>query len=283
MAGEARTEKASAGFAELFAGESPYPLGGGEKIRVLDEPARFGAIHEGFAVEFSQRGCEYALIGYMDGKELKRFAQGLRLPGERVPAKPSDGEDFAAIWPEDTYEHAEEACASAAHEADSWRADPERTALKFGAVVLGWDDPVLAESEEKYNQDYAYELRPAPSSRAGVIVFPVLIDQGWCWAIGSVSQLPEHQPEHHGSMSVQDRDVYMRFDTGGATSAVFEVGYGGQTSRHIWYAGDDEAVEFRLDFEPRGTGHFLVLLRDENDVVFSAFGSPLPEGSFAAG
>ncbi|MEA2517646.1 MAG: hypothetical protein QOG16_1484 [Actinomycetota bacterium] len=66
------------------------------------------------------------------------------------------------------------------------------------------------------------------------------------------------------------------------TSAIFEVGYTGQTTRYVWEGGSTGAA-FTLDFEPSGTGHFLVLLRDPNGEVFSAFGSALPEGNFAAG
>lgn len=279
-------KKIDAGFVDLVASGFRFPPprdiepASESDLVVLGEPAEFD--EENGAIEFGFDGCAYALVGAGVGREeLVPFAEGLRPKAEGEGEQQSD-ENFAAIWPEDTYERASEACTSAAHKADSWRRDPERTALRFGALVLGWDEPVLTESEEKYNQRYVYELRPQSSSRAGVIVFPVLIDEGWCWSIGSVSRLPKDQPEDDGSMSVRGRDVSMGFDLQGASSATFEVGYGGQITRYEW-TGGDTGVEFTLDFEPRGTGHFLVLLRDENGEVFSAFGSPLPTGDFAAG
>jgi hypothetical protein len=270
------------GYYDLVSQFRPFAQSNKREIRVLGGKATLGDIHEGFSVEFKHDGCTFFLIAYVfDRSELERFAEGLRLK-KRSDGSGAPGDD-ATIWPEDTSEHSAEACTSAAHKTDTWRADPESTVLEFGALVLGWDEPVLTKLEEKGNQGSAYELRPEPSSRAGVIVSAVLIDQGWCWGIGSVSRLPQDQPQEDGSMSVRERDVYMGFDKGEATTALFQVGYGGQKTSHVWRAGDAEAVEFRLDFEPRGTGHFLVLLRDENGEVFSAFGSPLPEGDFAAG
>ena len=274
------TEKAAAGFAELFAGESPYPLERGEEIRVLDEAARFGPIHEGFSVEFTQHGCDYALLGFgIPGEELRRFAKGLRLPGTYLPAEPSDAEGFAAIWPEDSEERAGEECTSIQHVDGHWRSDGIRTAERFATEVLGWETAQAMQSKPERGLSVYVGNGPISIDTPMVIVHVNELFGG-CWSVVSVA--PDEEPEDDGSMTVRGRDVRMGFDLGDAASAIFEVGYAGQTTRYVW-EGDNSAVSFTLDFEPRGTGHFLVLLVDGNGDVFSAFGSPLPEGDFSAG
>lgn len=108
-----------------------------------------------------------------------------------------------------------------------------------------------------------------------------------CWFVTGVQRMPEEEARYQeydgASLGVQGRDVSMYFaDFEDAVTATLEVGYGGESTQHVWSKGD-EFAEFRLEFGPNDTGHFLVLLRDENGEVFSAFGSPLPAGNFAAG
>lgn len=278
-------EKAEGGFADLFVGTSPYAISNGQEIRVLDEPAVLGEIHEGYAVEFTQHDCDYTLVAYgIRLDELRYVAEGLRLPGEYVSperGEKTDPEHFGAVWPEDTYRQAKEACDAGSDAEAVRRADPESIASAFGIQVLGWQEPLVVGAEEPYSKEGVYELRRSANSRPAVLIFPIEVVPD-CWSIGSVARMPDEESEHHGSMSVHGREVQMGFELPGASSAIFEVGYGGNKTTHAWQGGQG-GVEFQLDFEPRGKGHFLVLLMDADGKIFSAFGSALPAGDFAAG
>lgn len=73
---------ARAGFADLVVGESPLAQTDAQPIHVLGRPATLGVIHEGFSVEFTFRGCDYALLAYgITRVELERLAMGLVLRG----------------------------------------------------------------------------------------------------------------------------------------------------------------------------------------------------------
>lgn len=267
------------GYYDLVIG-APFAQSNKSDIRVLGRRATSGDIHEGFSVEFNHDGCNYSLIAHVfDRSDLERFAEGLRFKerGEDPPSRQS----FGAIWPEDSEERAGEECTSVQHVDGHWRSDAIRTAERFATDVLGWEEALATQSKREGGFSVYVGNGPISSDTPTVVVY---VDElfGGCWSVISVSRLPEEQPKHDGSMLVRGRDVQMGFDLGDAVSATFEVGYGGQKTTYTWEGGQT-GVEFRLDFEPRGTGHFLVLLRDENGEVFSAFGSPLPEGDFAAG
>ncbi|MGH2756877.1 MAG: hypothetical protein ACRDI3_03725 [Actinomycetota bacterium] len=278
-------EKADGGFADLIAGESPYPLFEGQKIRVLDEAARFGPIHEGYSVEFTQHGCNYILLGYgIRGDELRRFAEELRLPGTYVPAEPADDDYFGALWPEDTAEEAKDACAKQAGD-PNLRGNPMATAIGFAKEVLDW---TLAEliTRETGHGGQSIEIRRSradnPREPDGTALL-VLVSEVFpdCWSVFSVSRLSDDRPANL-SISVRGPDVEIGFDDLGADSIYFEIGHGYYTN-----SSDPEPPDGRITAllnYPRGdTGHYLLLFKDENEEVFSAAGGPLPAGDFSAG
>jgi hypothetical protein len=275
------SENATRGFIDLIAGTPPYLQGNRSVIEVLGRRASVGDIHEGYSVEFTHGECDFVLLAYgIDRPVLSDFAQGLRLVQEPGPDETNseiDPEWFGAIWPEESYEAAEQGCALE-NPADSWRADPVSTRLNFAVQVLGWEEPVHGKGDE---------VRRDGSAESPVVIVSVVEFSPECWIVTSVSRTAEEaarHPENEGAMlSIQGRKVQMYFgDMRDAVSAILEVGYGGEKTQHVWKRGDDVA-EFTLDFEPQGRGHYLVMLRDENGEVFSAFGSAIPEGNFAAG
>jgi hypothetical protein len=294
-AGDPGFEKMAGGFLDVIARLATFePEPGGESLRVLGyEASLIGPnANGGYSVRFGYKDCVYTLGGNAERSTIKRFAEGLRLSDD-PQASESDEENFAAIWPEDNYADAKEACAAAA-QVDvgggvvSIRTDAESVALEFGFEVLGWEEPGVAVSDINFNyKGRVLELRRdsfhgghGPRGPA-VLVFADEVFPG-CWSVGSVSRMPEEQPEQDGSMTVRGREVSMGFaDFEDAVTAELEIGYSGETTRHVWKG--EEIAEFQLDFDPHGTGHFLVLLLNSDGDVFSAFGSPLPEGDFAAG
>ena len=62
----------------------------------------------------------------------------------------------------------------------------------------------------------------------------------------------------------------------------FEIGHGSYVS-----TSDPEPPDGRitalLSYPLDGTGHFLLLFKDADGIVFSAAGGPLPAGDFVAG
>lgn len=289
--GDGGFEKMGTGFLDVQANLGDFEVEtGAADISVLGKKASLIGPNSngGYSVRFGHDGCVYSLGGNATRETIKSFAEGFRLKSEAD--EPSNEQDFAAIWPEDNRDDARDACASAAQEdvgggTVSIRQDPESVALEFGALVLGWEEPAARDAEhESYGT--VLELRrdgfdSGPRGPA-VLIGPTEIIDG-CWSVGWVSRMPDEQPKHDRSMAIRGRDVSMGFDPGGATSAVLEVGYGGEATTYVWHEGEAEGVEFRLDFDPHDTGHYLILLMDPNGEVFSAFGSPLPEGDFAAG
>jgi hypothetical protein len=280
------TEKASGGFADLIAEERFYAQGNTEQIRVLDGPATLGDIHEGYSVEFRRHGCDYFLVAYgLNRDELERFAEGLRMKSAGEAEQESD-EDFAAIWPEDNIDDARAACELEANEPDSWRRNALTTSFQFANRVLEWRQPRVIQLELGHGGQKV-EIRRSErddgeeAEGPAVLVYLTEVAAD-CWSVFSVSRLPHQEPKDDGSMTVRGRDVSMSFDLDGASSAIFEVGYGGQKTTYEWRGGEQD-VEFQLDFDPKGTGHFLVLMKSSDGEIFSAFGSALPEGDFAAG
>lgn len=89
-----------------FYGESyVLPPGEGDPIEVLGDDGRIGAIHEGYAAEFSYGECEYSLVAFgLSQQQLRRIAEGLR-PADTCTGQPvsdrnlnlPDGKHFGYI------------------------------------------------------------------------------------------------------------------------------------------------------------------------------------------
>lgn len=249
-------------------------------IEVLGARATIGTIHEGWSVEFRYRDCDYALLGYGIGRgQLERVAEGLE-PRATVTSAPDGGDQgLSLVWPEDTFERAEEGC----NEASPGERTAPQVVSRFATEVLGWESPIYAPPPTRSD---AWTVRPsAPDTyggnvSAGVSVWTTEILPG-CWSITSLSRLPDRRPTGVG-VSVSGRAVSIGYDPLGATSATIEIGYGGR-DRKVFDRAPLDVVEVKLGYDPDTTGHFLVLLRDEAGQVFTAYGSALPAGDFAAG
>ncbi len=275
--------KVHGGFIDLVAFNFRYePPTIGDLITVLGQPAELD--EENGIIDFGSDGCAYALVAGSNSRgELVSFAKGLRPRGEQ--GRSSEPERFGAVWPVDTYDLAQEACDST----ESSLADPTSAAREFGYQVLDWNGGArLVEGSGAERKNAQVELARSASEPDETYVLVDLREfQEDCWVVTGVQRSPEesqrYQEYEGASLSVQGREVQAYFaDFQDGATAIVEVGYGGEATQHLWQSGD-EFAEFQLEFQPRGRGHYLILLRDENGEVFSAFGSPLPSGSFAAG
>lgn len=243
-------------------------------VRVLGEPASIGLIHEGYSVAFHHDGCEYVLNGYgITKEELKRFATGL-VEGRVTP----EGDPAMVVWPEDTIDAAEEACAEAGPRE---RTNPQ-VVSGFAMDVLGWDSPIY---EAPRTSSAPWVVFPSERAtfggdvEAGVRVWTTEVVPG-CWSIRSVSRLADRRPTGVG-VSVDGEIVEVTYDPLGSTTVMIEVGYGGRNRRfHNRFL---DAARIWLRFTPDTTGHVFVLLRDEDGDVFTAYATPLPAGDFSAG
>ena len=245
-------------------------------IEVLGVAGTIGLIHEGYSVEFHHGECEYVLNGYgVTKSELRRFATRLTSPLAEMPPGPPP----VVVWPEDTLEQAEDACAAAAPR--------ERTApalvARFATDVLGWESPIY---EAPPSRSDPWTVIPfardtyGGNVEAGVTIWTKEVAPG-CWSISGVSRLPDRRGTGVG-VSVRGRVVEIGYGELGATSASIEVGYGGR-SRDVYDRRELGFVRVNLGYRPRTTGHFSILLRDEDGNVFTAYVVKLPEGDFTAG
>lgn len=270
----------SVGFAGLATHDMPFIPPESADLEILGSPASLEEDENSVRTAFGYEGCRYSLYGIgMERAEFVRFAEGLRPRDDAS----GDGEPtaFAAIWPEDDRASAVEGCGRDV----SLRSDPASVALEFGSEVLGWEQAAGFGNASpgvpyEIRRDASDDGRKAKGAAVHVYLFEVSSD---CWSVYSVSPVPEGSVRAHGSMSVRGRDVFMRFAKRGAASVTHQVGYSGEVTRHEWSSGQPENVTFTLNFEPEGTGHFLLLYRDPDGAVFSAQGSSLREGDFAAG
>jgi hypothetical protein len=98
-----------------------------------------------------------------------------------------------------------------------------------------------------------------------------------CWSITGVDRRSDKGPEGV-SASVRGRRIQVGVQSLGAAGVEMILGFNG---REIRRAGEASSATFRLDFKPRGSGYFLVLLRDDDGRVFSAAGALLHPGLVA--
>jgi len=65
------------GFIDVYV-QPPFAQSNKTRIRVLGSRGTLGDIHEGYSVEFSYRGCDYALLAYgIEREEFATVARGL--------------------------------------------------------------------------------------------------------------------------------------------------------------------------------------------------------------
>lgn len=174
-----------------------------------------------------------------------------------------------AMWPEHRGVDARRSCAAP----EAWRADPHATAEEFGRRVLGWPD-ARAEIDRYEHFGVHVLLRRTDGPLIQMSLAPVVAD---CWSVTGVARAPDRR-EEGVSVSVRGRRVRVGVLSLGAVSADVIVGFNGREIRRV---GDVSGATVRLDFKPRGSGYFLVLLKDSEGRVFSAAGALLYPGLVA--
>lgn len=210
---------------------------------------------------------------------------------------PSEDADFRAIWPEDTYQDAREACEAAmAEDADeeegdenvvSIRSDPESVILEFGYEVLGWiEGETFHPGVDIPSERTVYGLRRGDTGETSPREPEVLVDatevQPGCWSVRGVSRMPDKRPTGV-SVSVRGRDVKVGVDPLGATSLAIRVVYAGRDVSETGPVGEEGLGEFRLPFDPDTPGYALILFLDPEGAVFSAASASFPAGDVTAG
>ena len=179
-----------------------------------------------------------------------------------------------AIWPEDTPEAAARAAVGLESGADPWRVDAVTTAAEFARQKLEWPQPATGAVRDEGYGSFAVEVAREKGGPSVSIRLAKLIADRW-WSVTYVQGSP---PEDY-STTVRGARIELGFDDEGAASMDVEVRYGDRgLSKTLTAAG----LTANLGFAPATTGHFLILYRDGTGQVFSAFGSTLPAGRFAA-
>jgi hypothetical protein len=260
---------------DVWAGEQAFV--GVERIgiEVLGRRAVLGAVHDGYSVDFRTERCGYQLLAYgVTREELRDFAEGL------VGVAPSAGSYFGAVWPEDTVGETRRGCS------DRTRAQAALTARSFVETVMLWQDAeIVVEGASPGQRELAVHPAPGevddPSVSPGLRLTMRQVLPG-CWSVVSVSPLEQRRVSALG-VGVDGGTAEIVFERYGATSAKVEFGYGTYTSLTHWHAGGEEVTSLQVEGAERSTGHFLVVLLDENGDAFAAIGRPLPPGDFAAG
>lgn len=174
-----------------------------------------------------------------------------------------------AMWPEYRGVDARRACKTP----PSWRTDPHTTAEEFGRNILGWSSPRATIDQ------YGHEGTHVILNRGDGPLVQVWLQRvgSDCWSVTGVSRRRDNKPEGV-SASVRGREVQVGVLSLGAESAEVILGFNG---REIRTTDQGAGATLRLDFKPRGSGFFLVLLRDETGEVFSAAGALLYPGLVA--
>ena len=175
-----------------------------------------------------------------------------------------------AMWPEYRGVDARRPCAAP----EAWRTNPDSAAEKFAQSVVGWPD-ARAEIDRYEHYGVHALLHRGDGPLIQIWLEPVASD---CWSVIGVSRAPDRRVERV-SAEVRGRRVRVGVLPLGADSADVIVGFNGREIRKS-VAGGSGAI-FRLDFIPRGSGFFIVLLKDDDGRVFSAAGALLYPGLVA--
>lgn len=198
----------------------------------------------------------------------------------RSPQAPARGlakHEFA-VWPEDSLAEAEIAC----EEEGEARSQPWDITRRFVEEVLGWGYwDVPYSSFDQYGATFRVNGSPQTSPSIGSVQIYATDVLPGCYSVFSVhptARLDFPDPV----VSLRGRDFEIGFAILGADSLAFEIGHGPYVM-----GSDPEPPDGRitvlLTYRPNQSGHFLILFRNEDGDVFTAFGTPMPAGTFAAG
>lgn len=217
-------------------------------------------------VDRTRRQCS----AVWSGDAGRRYSTWL-VPRSTRPIEVAKDEDRGfAMWPEYRGLDARRSCMAPA----PWRTDPHMTAEKFGQRVLGWPEASAQIDRYEHYGVHALLLR-TDGPLIQMWLDPVTAN---CWVVTGVARAPDRRVEGV-SAEVRGHRVSVAVLPLGADSADVIVGFNGREIRKTVAGGS--GATFRLDFRPRGSGSFIVLLKGDDGRVFSAAGALLYPGLVA--
>ena len=170
-----------------------------------------------------------------------------------------------AVWPEDTLEEGQQACAQRT-EADSWRLSPEGVAERFAAQMMNHPDP---QSEPELSEVEATSARiwiHPPNELATIFTVEKFGD---CWFITFI--------EHREFADV----AFTYSNDGAATTAhlgpgfgLLELGFGGEQRQKPH--GERAVLHWTLGEEAASSGHYSEVYFRDNGVGTLALADALP-------
>ncbi|HEX2240932.1 MAG TPA: YncE family protein, partial [Actinomycetota bacterium] len=207
---------------------------------------------------------------------------------EPEPSSPPKRRPLLTMWPELTDEQRAQAAERLRAGEDAWRGSAAETALQFTREVIGWVDPRLnakGTPMRRYSGGSVGVVvfkRVGGASPSAEVVLTKCIDEKW-WCVTGVGD-PQRRGRSYLSVSIRGRNVQLAFPDQRAARVVLEMGYGDVP---IITEEMDQApfspVEFQLPGRPGESGFLMLRWFDARGRVFSAQGTTLPAGDFAAG
>lgn len=185
-----------------------------------------------------------------------------------------------AIYPNDTPEDAASACSGAGAR---WRDDPVAVALAFAGDQLGWQEARSAGSEGAAGSTYV-TVKQGPHAQVTVELVggyprsPHGYPTDSCYSVVAVH--PADPSQEFMSISITRAAAHLGFPTMGADSIDVTVAHGKDEVATTVGGG---AASLALPAPPDRPGFVLVVYRDRSGAAFTAQGSAIPAGSFAAG
>jgi hypothetical protein len=187
-----------------------------------------------------------------------------------------------AIWPETSRREAREAC-SKGPGAPGWRNFTDRTAQRFAASVLGWDNAVdLGGEPVDGGLDTLVARSEAEDDTGPHVLLSLRQLSESCWSVTQVRSSPDRL--RFLSISVRGSRVSTFFPRLKAADIEVSFGYGDRLVDARAGDGADGSVNLDLGFKPEDEGPGFVLIRylDAEGRVFGAVSTMLPAGDFAA-
>lgn len=195
----------------------------------------------------------------------------------QAPARDRAKHEFA-VWPEDSLAEAEIAC----EEEGEARSQPWDVTRRFVEEVLGWSYwDVPYSSFDRYGATFRVNGFPETSPTIGAVQIYATDVLPGCYSVFSVHPAARYDfPDP--VVSLRGRDFEIGFATLGAESIFFEIGHGAYTLTSGPEPSDGRKTA-HLTYRPNQSGHFLIVFKNRQGDVFTAFGTPMPAGTFAAG
>lgn len=188
-------------------------------------------------------------------------AQG--SPPAPWPAPEEVADRGFAVWPEDTLEEAQEACATRAAE-EPWRLTPEGVVSEFATRLMGHEEPAIDHEMSEVGEDEARIWLNPPRDLATILN---LRRAGDCWFVMHVLY---RESASFGFEYTFDGTATTAHLT---TNRFAELGFGDEVRQKG--EGDGEVLRWRFEEEVDDSGHALVV-GFRNGVGTIALGDALP-------